>query len=469
VSLIRAIVLLIGLLAAGCATTPLEPDLVRLYRPVAQLPKAHPLIVIPGIMGSRLVRADTGLEVWPGPLSGLVAGRDWSDLALPVPGAEDLLEALRPAPLVAGGIFNEIAGADFYGQIIRTLTEAGGYTCVPRDQIAATTNCVLFAWDWRKGMVTASAELDETVERLRSLHGDPTLKVDIVAHSAGGLLARYFVRYGGVDVLDTPDAPITFAGGLKVRQAVLIGTPNYGSITMLQRAITGDRIGMSHLRPETIATMPGMFQLLPHPDRTWMLDTHGKRVNVDLYDIATWRRYRWSAWDPKARERLERRFGDPSAAAVYLAALENEFQHQLIRAARFHRAVSRPVRETPTSYIVFGSACVPTAAHCVLEDDEGQASIALLPRDIRHPVPGIPYDELMIEPGDGAVTKASLLARDSLRIDAPGGDFPIAWTVFICEHHDQLAGNATFRDNLLNIVLYGVKEARATASVDKPR
>lgn len=452
----RALSLLLALLVAGCATT-LEPDLVRFYRPVATLPKAHPLIVIPGVMGSRLLRTDNKMEVWPGPLWGMVVGQGYADLALPVAGTDAIAGAPRTLPLDAGGLFYEFAGSDFYGQIIRTLTDAGGYHCVPVEQMSASTDCVLFAWDWRKGMVTAAAELDAAVDRLRSMRSDPTLKVDIVAHSAGGLLTRYFVRYGGADVLEDAEPRITFAGGEKVRQAVLIGTPNYGSITALQKAIMGDEIGRSWLRPETIATMPGMYQLLPHPDRTWMLDTHGRRVDLDLYDAAIWRRYQWSIWEPRVRARIRAEFVDPSAADAYLAAFEVEFQRQLVRAMRFHRALSRPIAVVPTSFIVFGSACVPTAAHCVVEENEGQASIALLPSDIKNPIAGVPYDELMIEPGDGAVTKASLLARDSLRIDAGRSDFPIAWTVFICEQHDKLTGNATFRDNLLNIVLYGVK------------
>ena len=62
----------------------------------------------------------------------------------------------------------------------------------------------------------------------------------------------------------------------------------------------------------------------------------------------------------------------------------------------------------------------------------------------------------MIEPGDSSVTKASLLAMDSLAPDATRGDFPIAWSVFVCERHVNLPANVTFQDNLLNIVLYGV-------------
>jgi hypothetical protein len=65
----------------------------------------------------------------------------------------------------------------------------------------------------------------------------------------------------------------------------------------------------------------------------------------------------------------------------------------------------------------------------------------------------------MLEPGDGSVTKASLLARDSLDPLAARSDFPIAWSMFVCEPHQNLPANPTFRDNLLNILLYGVQQA----------
>jgi hypothetical protein len=136
--------------------------------------------------------------------------------------------------------------------------------------------------------------------------------------------------------------------------------------------------------------------------------------------------------------------------------LDDLVERQLIRAARLHRSLSRSVAETPTNYIVFGSACLPTPARCLLEEVDGRACVWLHPRNIKHPIDGIPYEELMIEPGDGSVTKASLLAMDSLAPDANRGDFPIAWSVFVCERHVNLPANVTFQDNLLNIVLYGV-------------
>ncbi|MBE9548103.1 MAG: hypothetical protein IMF09_01755 [Proteobacteria bacterium] len=62
----------------------------------------------------------------------------------------------------------------------------------------------------------------------------------------------------------------------------------------------------------------------------------------------------------------------------------------------------------------------------------------------------------MLEPGDGTVTKASLLARDSLDPSIPRHKysyFPLAYPIFLCEDHETLTTNAGFRDNLLQALL----------------
>ena len=62
----------------------------------------------------------------------------------------------------------------------------------------------------------------------------------------------------------------------------------------------------------------------------------------------------------------------------------------------------------------------------------------------------------MLEPGDGRVTKPSLLARETLDPTAPQHEesfLPIAYFFFLCEQHDQLTGNINFQDNLLNVLL----------------
>jgi hypothetical protein len=55
-----------------------------------------------------------------------------------------------------------------------------------------------------------------------------------------------------------------------------------------------------------------------------------------------------------------------------------------------------------------------TPARIVVEDIADDSIVRLWPRSVKETIPGVDYEELMLEPGDGTVPKASLLARDSL-------------------------------------------------------
>ena len=62
----------------------------------------------------------------------------------------------------------------------------------------------------------------------------------------------------------------------------------------------------------------------------------------------------------------------------------------------------------------------------------------------------------MLEPGDGEVTKPSLLARENLNPLEPRDkdiSFALAAAFFLCEEHSMLTGNINFQDNLLNVLL----------------
>ncbi len=452
-------VALLALLAAsvGCSSLRVrEPDLERLFAAHAARART-PVIVIPGVLGSRLEDRETGASVWPGGLFDLVTGRRFQALALPI-GADG-----RVGPgdrLVPGELFFEAFGRDFYGEILRTLEGPGGYHCTAASAITAETDCVLLSWDWRRDLVEAAGRVDAVIAELRRLRSDPALQVDLVGHSAGGLVARYFVRYGARDVLDEefPETRIDAAGAEAVRRIVLIGTPNYGSVSALQLAITGNDlgIGLATIPPEVMATMPSLFQLLPNPARSWMIDERGERAEPDLYDAEVWRRFEWSIFEPKVRRRIAARAATPEAAEEDLRRREAFFAHALVRARRFHQALSAPIADVDAEYVVFGGDCDLTPARCLIETVDGEVKVRLHPRQVHNRLPGIDYEALMLEPGDGRVTKASLLARDTLdptATDDPGF-FPVAYAVFICRAHDQLPSDVTFRDNLLNILLY---------------
>jgi hypothetical protein len=239
-----------------------------------------------------------------------------------------------------------------------------------------------------------------------------------------------------------------------VRKLILLGTPNMGSASSLHAFIGGESIGFGRIPTEVLATIPSGYQLFPHPLVTWLIDAKGNGLYEDLFKSATWRRFGWSVYSPGALARLKAARGADSDA--YIEALRRYFDYRLERGRRFMWMLSTSEPATPIRYVLFGGDCTLTPARLALEDDGGRPAVRLYPGDIVKPVPGVPYDELMLEPGDGRVTKPSLLARQTLDPMAPQSEdsfLPVAYWFFLCEHHDQLTSNDNFQDNLLNVLL----------------
>ena len=87
--------------------------------------------------------------------------------------------------------------------------------------------CFQFAYDWRKDNIENAARLHALLrekqayirEKYRERYGinQAEAKFDVVAHSMGGLLTRYFLRYGDQDLPDDGSlAELNWADCLKV-------------------------------------------------------------------------------------------------------------------------------------------------------------------------------------------------------------------------------------------------------------
>jgi pimeloyl-ACP methyl ester carboxylesterase len=440
--------------AVACHSDP-GPDLSRLYASGMEEARTPPVILIPGALGSRLFDKQKRSEVWPGSALHLLAGSK-QDLVLPYDPLT--LQPLDNA-LEARGLFEEVLNADYYGAILRTLRQAGGF--VPGElgthADLRVRRYYVFAYDWRQDNVTTAKRLDALIEQLRRDYDDPTLKVNVIAHSMGGLVTRYYLRYGTVDALEGDgDFPINMRGAAKIGTVVLLGTPNLGSVSALQSMLLGHRVGLRRIEPEVLATMPSIYQLLPHPLTDWSVDPSGKDLNLDLYDVATWKRMQWSVFDPTVIARVRAGFKEPREADTYISALQAYFARNLERARRFIWSVTFEEPSSPVKFVVFGGDCVLTPARIVIEPQAGRSLARLFPEDVQHKVLGVDYGRLMLEPGDGEVTKPSLLAREALNPVAPRNEalfFPLAYAFFLCENHERLTGNINFQDNLLNVLL----------------
>ncbi len=449
---ITRIALLLTLLLGGCAEKTVRPDLQRLYVG-ASVATQPPVVLVHGVLGAKLRAAD-GTEIWPGGIRKL-AFSEYRDLALSIDP-----QSLRPSAdgSVPHALFDQAAGRDFYGAILRTLTAAGGYhaATVGTPPMAGRRAYYVFLYDWRQDNVESAKQLNAFIERIRADLGKPKQRVDLVAHSNGGLVARYFARYGSVDLLDGNEFPVTQIGAAKIRRLILLGTPNFGSLESLKGFIEGTQVGLRRIPPEVLLTMPSAYQLFPHALNAWLIDADGEPLDRDIFDVEIWRRFQWAIFDPTVRERITARATDAAAAAAELTTLERYFAKSLERARRFTWALSVAETGRGVRPIVLGGNCSLTPARLLVEEAGGDSVLRIWPEEIAHPKPGIDYGMHMLEPGDGTVTKASLLARESLdpgQKRNPWVSFPYDYAFFLCERHDRLTSNASFQDNLLHALL----------------
>jgi pimeloyl-ACP methyl ester carboxylesterase len=430
------------------------PDLRRLYASGMEQVRAPPVIIIPGILGSRLRDRASGRELWPGSLYNVLFSA--GSLALQID--PNTLEP-RADDVEAYDLFRELLGNDFYGAIINTLERQGGYVrgYPGRAADADTRRYYVLPYDWRQDNVVTARKLDALIEQIRRDYSDPQLKVDIVAHSMGGLITRYYIQYGVADVLNGNDFIANFSGAAKIRTAILLGTPNLGSVNALHSLLLGHRVGWQAIPVEALATMPSVYELLPHPVTNWIVDGKGRPLERDLFFVGTWISYQWSVFDPAIETRVRAKFQKPSEGDQQVSLLHDYFAKRIERARRFVWSLTYNASENaPVRLVVFGGDCTLTPARVVEETQAGHAVVRLLPKEVRSPEPRIDYSRLMLEPGDGEVTKPSLLARQSLDPTVSRSEdvfFPLAYAFFLCVDHEHLTGNINFQDNLLNVLL----------------
>ena len=454
----------IAALALAClllAPTPAlaeKPDLERLYANLVEDPTQPPVVIIHGLMGSTLVDARTGKQFWPGSLGSLA----FSNYAR--------LGVAQEAALVPGELVTGLAGVvDYYGQLLRILETVGRFKRgVPGTPVTADDRrrYYVYLYDWRRDNVEAARGLHELIERIRADHGDPALRVDLIAHSNGGLVANYYLRYGARDVLGDAESVPDWDGAARVRRVLMLGTPNLGSATSLYRLQHGVRVGLRSVPVEVLATFATPFQALPHPEAQVVVDIAGEPVTLDLYDPETWRSRHWSVYSPEVIERVREAAGEPGLAERAVGDLQATFARHLVRAGRFQRALAVPFADSSVEVALFGGDCTLTLARAVLVREPGGDRLAFSPREVLPPGSNLvltdgkrkQLDRLLFEPGDGLVTRASQVGRDRpLAARAPDARsaplFPLAQSFFLCEGHGQLTANTYFQNNLLNFLL----------------
>lgn len=452
----RCLLLVFASLLAACAS---RPDLGRLYEKSSNNPEQPPVILIHGLAGSTLVDAKTGKQFWPGSLSTLTFS-NYSQLA------QMSTEQREGEGLVPGDLFYSVAGVDFYAELLGSLETVGHFRRgVPGQPIGKDRRrYYLLLYDWRKDNMFAVRKLHALIEQIRLDYRNPNQQVDILAHSNGGLIANYYIRYGHRDVLeDVPFTPWT-EGAKRIRRVVMLGTPGLGAVTSLERLIYGTRLALRTVPVEVMATFNTPFQALPHPLVKPILDTTGQPVTLDLYNPDTWRQRKWSVFAPDVVERVRSALPGAAEGERAVADLQQKFVHNLHRAERLQWALTAPFPGPNVELAVFGGDCEPTPASAVLLQDAEGERLVFRPGQVPSRRKGErlrkrdrpDYERLMFEPGDGLVTRTSQVARPPPGYDPSRGNFhtlPVSQTFFMCESHGRLTHNLYFQNNLLYFLL----------------
>lgn len=450
IRLFRSLLLFCTLLLAACAGTPERPDLARLYEADAQNPNQPPIVLIHGLMGSTLVEKDTGKEFWPGGL-GTLAFSEYRELAR-MRAAE-----AEGGGLVPGDLFYGVARTDFYGALTDTLENVGRFKrSTPGTRVSDSDRrrYYVLLYDWRKENLVAVRQLHELIDQIRRDYGDPDLPVDILAHSNGGLIANYYLRYGPKDVMTSDEFIPWDEGAHRIRRMVLLGTPSLGAVTSLERLQQGFKVALRTVPVEVLVTFATPFEALPHPDAPVVYSTEGKPIPFDIYDADAWRVRRWSVFSPEVEARVLADAPDRETGELRMAELQAYFVRHLARARQFQRALSAPTRADGVEVAVFGGDCTLTPARAVLDRDEKGERLVIRPDQVKAKVPGVDYERLLLQPGDMLVTRDSQLGRGLPPVAGqPSAFFPLAQSFFLCETHDQLSVNAYFQNNLLHFLL----------------
>ncbi len=194
---------------------------------------AIPVVAIPGYFGSNLADAASRRLIWI----------DGHGLLHP----EVTLDALRldvgdPDRAIPVGILDEVV-------ILPPFWDPGfykGLTKFLRDNLRRVT--FEFFYDWRKSLEEAADLLDRQVQRWTNETGSP--KLDLVAHSFGGLVARAYLQKHGTDRVD---------------RLITLGSPHKGALETFEAIVNGSKVftfPAAKVR-QVSRTFPSAYEVLP--------------------------------------------------------------------------------------------------------------------------------------------------------------------------------------------------------------
>lgn len=425
-----------------------------------------PVILIPGTLGSRLYNNENGEIAW-GSFSATISDlRDELDLPIDrhrLSLNRDNLRAYRVLDRAEVFLKEGSGEVSFYAELIDHLSQTLGYRPAYGERFHRGHDLFVFFYDWRRSNVEAAVQLREFIENIRRDMRVPDQKFTFLSVSNGGMIARYYLRYGGHDVVSghTPGDALnpTWEGLNDCDRLICMGTPHSGTIDALHLIHDGYAPNVLARRypPSTIFSFPAAFELMPEPGEPVFVGEGGQSLNVDLWDPETWETYGISVFAESEQDRLKAEIAQSVRPGEDRDALfEQRMNDQraylrlvLEHAARFREAIAG-APGVPTEVIL--GVNTPTLARVGLIREGEEWELYFRPR-----FPWGRYDPMadaIFASGDGVVTRRSGLGlplpQSSAELMNRGEDFRRgldSWTFTPFLHREM------FADEMLRLTL----------------
>jgi hypothetical protein len=227
------------------------------------------VVVVPGIGGSVLEPLDPGQRAaWDVTVPG-VARRLVDPSLLSV----EEHPVLRPTGLVSGvTVFGRLTVLPGYAGLVRQLANQLGTrsaVLVPGEQPDPDADVLLFPYDFRLGVAAAAKRLAEALDPVVADARWPGRPVLVVAHSMGGLVARYWAGVEG--------------GWRHCLALVTLGAPHRGAPKILGWLVDGVRLARRWDQATNVLRgWRGAWDLIPRYEAVWDADAQRALRPEDL-------------------------------------------------------------------------------------------------------------------------------------------------------------------------------------------
>ena len=274
------------------------------------------IIFIPGFKGSFLRQHSSRRLVWPSPWQIYFGNKS---LQLPIqPNQKGLLELYSSEVLHKITLVPGIFEIKFYEYWLKTLKRNFG----------KTHKIIGFDYDWRLDNFEAVQKLDQLIKQLNQHHDR---SITLIAHSMGGLIASYYLRYGSQNF---ELAQENWSGAAQVDHMIFAGVPFRGTASMFRSIQIGMRTEQNRrlLCQPAVASFPSSYQLMPMAGTSFLSKLNGSALEQDIFDGQNWQDNHWGLMKPTDGQTMQpftRTFTD----------------NQLSRASQFIERIHKPIEQ----------------------------------------------------------------------------------------------------------------------------